>query len=123
MLSRAWLRIHARLPPPNSTPNPPPGGGGLGAGGGGKGKGKGKGANKRNADGSPKTDGQLSPPPSSPSGKLPLLTPAAASPKPETTSQYVEFLSFSHRNNHRNSILAYQEPHTKAFSTIKVRRW
>ena len=28
-------------------------------------------------------------------------------------SQYVEFLSFSHGNNHRNSILAYQEPHTK----------
>ena len=48
--------------PPNPTPTPPPGGGGGGAGGGGKGKGKGKGANKRNADGSPKTDGPPSPP-------------------------------------------------------------
>ena len=62
MLSRAWLQIRALLPPPNPTPTPPPGGGGGGAGGGGKGKGKGKGANKRNADGSPKTDGPPSPP-------------------------------------------------------------
>ena len=59
--------------PPNPTPTPPPGGGGGGAGGGGKGKGKGKGANKRNADGSPKTGG----PPSSPPAKAPgaLLVP------------------------------------------------
>ena len=63
MLSRAWLRIHARLVP--LTPRRP-----LllvavvagGAGGGGKGKGKGnKSAVKRNVDGSPKTDGQGSP--------------------------------------------------------------
>ena len=59
----------------NHTPTPPPGGGGGGGGGGGKGngqgKGKGKGANKRNLDGSPKTDG----PPSSPSGTPDFIAP------------------------------------------------
>ena len=61
--------------PANPTPNLPPGGGGVGGGGGGKDKGKGKGANKRNADGLPKTDGS----PSSPPGKAPgtLLLPGA----------------------------------------------
>ena len=60
----------------NPTPNPSPGGGGGGGGGGGKGnvqgKGKGKGTDKRNSDGSPKTDGQ----PSSPQGKAPASLPA-----------------------------------------------
>ena len=64
------MALNPRSPgPPNPTPTPPPGGGGGGAGGGGKGKGKGnKGAVKRNADGTPKTDGQPSP---SPKGRSP----------------------------------------------------
>ena len=85
----------------NPTPNPPPGGGGGGGGGGGKGngqgKGKGKGANKRNADGSPKTDGQ----PSSPPGKAPvsLLAPGAFASKCSWSAQALTIKRDAHDKN------------------------
>ena len=37
-------------------------------------------------------------------------------------SQYVEFLSVSHGNNHMNSVLAYQEPHKKRTMHFDLKR-